>query len=79
VSPVYRSLTFQFKVYIQMSGMTVGGILEAESRFREHQKYARRWRKLRSDQEVWKRYEEEYGDNGERTTPPAITNKERRA
>jgi len=61
-----------------MSGMTVGGILEAESRFREHQKYARRWRKLRNDQAVWKQYEEEFGNNDAKASPPPVTNRERR-
>ena len=34
LSPIYRSLTIQFKVYIQFSAMTVGGMIEADRRLR---------------------------------------------
>lgn len=30
-SPIYRNLTFQFKVYLQMSGMIAGGSIEVRS------------------------------------------------
>lgn len=60
VSPVYRNLTFQFKVYIQMSGMTIGSVIEGERRLREFQTRARRMRKLQKDQEVWRRFEQEF-------------------
>jgi len=74
-SPVYRSLTFQFKVYLQMSGMTVGSIIEADRRIREYEVGQRRWRKLRRDQEVWKRYEEGYvAENGVAAALPAAAN-----
>ena len=58
--PLYRGLTAQFKVYIQMSGMTVGSIIEADRRMRDFETHARRMRKVRRDQEVWRQYEEEF-------------------
>ncbi|KAI9672262.1 MAG: hypothetical protein M1831_002076 [Alyxoria varia] len=61
-SPIYRNLTFQFKLYLQMSAMTVGGTIEADRRFREAEKKARRLRRLRQDQEAWRRFEADYED-----------------
>lgn len=67
-SPVYRGLTLQFKIYLQMSGMTIGGCVEAERRMREHEQRTRRMRKIRRDAEVWRRYEQDYsGQNTGRT------------
>lgn len=60
VYPMYRNLTFQFKVYIQMSGMTVGSMIEADKRMRDYEATSRRVRKLKRDQETWKAYEAEY-------------------
>lgn len=63
--------------------MTVGSILEADRRIRDYEKHARRWRKLKRDQEVWKRYEEGYtvGGGGVTTataqTSPSVTIKNR--
>ena len=61
-SPIYRNLTFQFKLYLQMSAMTVGGTIEADRRFRDAEKNARRLRRLRQDQEAWRRFEADYED-----------------
>jgi len=61
-SPVYRGLTVQFKVYLQMSGMTIGGCIEAERRVREYEKRAMRMRKIRRDAEVWRRYEQDFAE-----------------
>jgi len=59
-SPIYRNLTIQFKVYLQMSGMTIGGCLEADRRVREYEKSYRHRRKAMRDAEVWRRYEQQY-------------------
>lgn len=61
-SPVYRNLTFQFKVYLQMSGMTIGGCIEAERRVREYERRAMRMRKIKKDAEVWRLYEQDYAE-----------------
>jgi len=57
-------LTFQFKVYIQMSGMTLGSIIGAEKRVKDYEVRMRRYRKVRRDAEVWRRYEEDYVNEG---------------
>ncbi|KAI9864565.1 MAG: hypothetical protein M1813_003054 [Trichoglossum hirsutum] len=36
-SPIYRGLTIQFRVFLQMSGMTLGGWIEADRRLRQHE------------------------------------------
>jgi len=59
-SPLYRGLTFQFKVFLQMSGMTFGSIVEADRRLRIHGAWQRQHKKNLRDAEVWKRYEQEY-------------------
>lgn len=65
--PLYRNLTFQFKVYIQMSGMTVGSVIEADQRFRAYEKHTRRMRRVKRDQEAWKRYQDDYQEDLERS------------
>ncbi|KAK3673676.1 hypothetical protein LTR78_006581 [Recurvomyces mirabilis] len=62
LSPLYRGLTFQFKVFLQMSGMTLGSMIEADKRLREHEVVVRRQKVMRRDAEVWKRYEAEFLD-----------------
>ena len=64
-SPVYRRLTLQFKVYLQMSGMTVGAMVEADKRYRDAEKRAKAWRKFNRDQAVWRKYQEEFGSGGQ--------------
>ncbi|EAA32149.1 hypothetical protein GE21DRAFT_7726 [Neurospora crassa] len=61
VSPMYRGFTIQFKVYIQMSGMVLGGMLEADHRIREYEKTMRMRRRIAADQAMWKQFEETYG------------------
>lgn len=56
-SPVYRSLTIQFKVFIQLSGMTLGGMIEADRRIREYEFMMRKAKKIRADEDVWKKWE----------------------
>lgn len=59
-SPVYRGLTVQFKVFLQMSAMTLGGMIEADRRLIKHEQYVRVEKKVARDQEVWRRYQDEY-------------------
>ncbi|KAK3378305.1 hypothetical protein B0H63DRAFT_243797 [Podospora didyma] len=61
VSPIYRSLTIQFKVYIQMSGMVLGSMIEADYRLREYEATMRMRRRLMRDQAMWKSFEQQYG------------------
>ncbi|MCJ1476841.1 hypothetical protein MMC13_005510 [Lambiella insularis] len=57
ISPVYRALTIQFKLFIQMSGMTLGGMIEADHRLREYEALVRVQKKRERDEAVWQRYE----------------------
>lgn len=57
ISPIYRGLTIQFKVYIQLSTMTFGGWMEADRRLRAYEFHARREKKRRNDEAVWKQWE----------------------
>ncbi|KAF2158171.1 hypothetical protein K461DRAFT_318152 [Myriangium duriaei CBS 260.36] len=59
-SPIYRGLTFQFKVFIQMCPMTLGSMIEADQRLRAHEMFVRRDKQLKRDAEVWRRYQDEY-------------------
>lgn len=43
-----------------MSGMTLGSIIEADQRLRDHGAWQRRQKKVARDAEVWRRYEQEY-------------------
>ncbi|KAL8861404.1 MAG: hypothetical protein Q9178_002277 [Gyalolechia marmorata] len=67
-SPIYRSLTIQFKVYLQVSGMTLGGWIEADKRFRawEHSRMRekRRQKALERDEGVWKEWEKMVTEDG---------------
>ncbi|KAH7122749.1 hypothetical protein B0J11DRAFT_490094 [Dendryphion nanum] len=63
-SPMYRGLTFQFKVYIQMSGMIFGGMIEADRRMRTYEHTIRHHKRMARDMEVWRRYEEDYESRG---------------
>lgn len=65
VSPIYRGLTIQFKVYIQMSGMVLGGMLEADHRIREYEAAMRVRRRIAADQAKWRQFEETYGKDEE--------------
>lgn len=59
-SPVYRGLTIQFKVYLQMCGMVVGGMIEADWRLRQYEQRVRMQRRIMRDKAKWERYEEEF-------------------
>ncbi|MCJ1247264.1 hypothetical protein MMC30_004478 [Trapelia coarctata] len=57
ISPIYRSLTIQFKVFVQMSGMTLGGWIEADRRLRWYEQDMRRRKVMGRDEKVWKKWE----------------------
>ncbi|KAG8351454.1 hypothetical protein FVEN_g10429 [Fusarium venenatum] len=59
-SPLYRSMTVQFKVYLQMCGMVPGAMIEADSRLRAYEQRVRMQRRLMGDRAKWQQYEEEY-------------------
>ncbi|CAF9916931.1 MAG: hypothetical protein GOMPHAMPRED_001157 [Gomphillus americanus] len=46
ISPVYRGLTIQFKVFLMMSGMVVGGAIEGDRRMREFEVMMRKKKRL---------------------------------
>jgi len=60
MSPVYRGLTIQFKVFLQMSGMILGGCLEADHRIREFEVKMRMHKRMIRDKAVWDEYEQDY-------------------
>ena len=45
--------------FIQLSGMTLGAMIEADRRIREYEFMMRRMKKIKADEEVWKRWEED--------------------
>ncbi|KAI0859212.1 hypothetical protein F4860DRAFT_516077 [Xylaria cubensis] len=53
MSPIYRGLTIQFKVYIQMSSMILGGMIEADSRMRRYEQRVRMNRMIARNQAMW--------------------------
>ena len=57
LSPIYRNLTVQFKVYIQTSGMILGGMIGGDRRLREYEFRSRVEKKRRHDEAVWKKWE----------------------
>ncbi|CAG8962056.1 hypothetical protein HYALB_00010249 [Hymenoscyphus albidus] len=60
MSPIYRGLTIQFKVFIQMSGMIMGACLEADRRIREFEVRVRMQKRIMRDRAAWERYEREF-------------------
>jgi len=44
-----------------MSGMVLGGMLEADSRIREYEAAMRMRRRLMREQAMWQSFEEQYG------------------
>jgi hypothetical protein len=46
--------------YLQMSGMVLGSMLEADHRVREYEARVRMQRRLMRDRAKWQQYEEEY-------------------
>ncbi|KAH6684135.1 hypothetical protein B0J14DRAFT_572192 [Halenospora varia] len=62
MSPIYKGLTIQFKVFIQMSGMIMGACLEADHRIREFEAKVRMQKRMMRDRAVWEKYEHEFDE-----------------
>ncbi|KAH6626075.1 hypothetical protein B0J18DRAFT_130709 [Chaetomium sp. MPI-SDFR-AT-0129] len=65
VSPMYRGLTIQFKVYLQMSGMVLGSMIDADARLRAYEARVRVQRRAAKEQAMWDQFNKEYGDDDE--------------
>ncbi|KAF2490655.1 hypothetical protein BU16DRAFT_596954 [Lophium mytilinum] len=63
-SPVYRGLTVQFKVYIQMAFMIVGSAVEGDKRMLAYEHRLRHQRRQARDLELWRRYEAGFEERG---------------
>ena len=48
-----------------MSGMTIGSMIEADRRLRQHEIRVRTQKKIQRDAEVWRRYEEDHLSKGD--------------
>ncbi|KAI1813528.1 hypothetical protein GGS20DRAFT_473577 [Poronia punctata] len=70
MSPIYRGLTIQFKVYIQMSSMILGGMLEADARVRRYEHQMRLQRMVARDRAYRERIERELMDDDDDDEPP---------
>ncbi|KAK6065459.1 hypothetical protein SCUP515_11175 [Seiridium cupressi] len=70
VSPVYRGLTIQFKVYLQMSGMILGGMLEADGAVRQYEARLRMQKRIARDRAMWETFEKEFEEEGGLPPPP---------
>lgn len=46
MSPIYKGLTIQFKVFLLMSGMVVGGAIEGDRRMRAFEVNMRKEKRL---------------------------------
>ncbi len=66
VSPLYRNLTVQFKVFLQLSGMTLGGWIEADRRLRGYEFWRLMEQRRARDEAVWREWERRI-DEGPRT------------
>ncbi|KAL8908227.1 MAG: hypothetical protein Q9207_000948 [Kuettlingeria erythrocarpa] len=66
VSPLYRNLTIQFKVFLQLSGMTLGGWIEADRRLRGYEFWRLMEQRRARDEAVWREWERRIGE-GPRT------------
>ncbi|KAM3071942.1 hypothetical protein ACMFMF_007339 [Clarireedia jacksonii] len=66
ISPIYRGLTIQFKVFIQMGFMVLGSSIEADRRIRQYEAKVRMEKRMMRDRAVWDKYEESY----EQAAPP---------
>ncbi|KAH6892198.1 hypothetical protein B0T10DRAFT_483279 [Thelonectria olida] len=58
-SPLYRGTTVQFKVYLQMSGMVLGSMIEADWRLRQYEQEMRMRRRWMRERAKWEQYEAE--------------------
>ncbi|PFH57796.1 hypothetical protein XA68_14560 [Ophiocordyceps unilateralis] len=65
-SPIYRATTIQFKVYLHMSGIVFGGMIEADSRLRQYENQVRLRRRWLREQSRWDRYQEEHAEKNDK-------------
>ncbi|UNI18956.1 hypothetical protein JDV02_005185 [Purpureocillium takamizusanense] len=65
-SPIYRNTTVQFKVYLQMSGMVLGGMIEADWRLRQYEYQMRMQRRWLREKAKWERYEQEFSEKNDK-------------
>ncbi|KAH7033494.1 uncharacterized protein B0I36DRAFT_109789 [Microdochium trichocladiopsis] len=70
-SPMYRGFTIQFKVYIQMSGMILGSMIEADARMRRYEQQVRIQRRINRDRAEWERFTREFGEDDD-LLPPSL-------
>lgn len=54
-----------FSSYIQMSGMVVGSMIEADHRLREYEARMRMHKRLMRDKAMWENFERQYGKDDE--------------
>ncbi|RDL35016.1 Uncharacterized protein BP5553_06947 [Venustampulla echinocandica] len=62
ISPIYRGLTIQFKVFIQMSGMIMGACLEADRRVRDFEAQVRMQKRMARERALRQEYDDEYDE-----------------
>jgi len=58
--------------YIQMSGMVLGSMMEADHRLREFESQMRLRKRLMRDQAMWQSFEEQYGKDEDDELPPVV-------
>ncbi|KAF2841513.1 hypothetical protein M501DRAFT_928567 [Patellaria atrata CBS 101060] len=63
-SPIYRGLTIQFKVFVQMSAMVIGSMVEADRRLLAYERAVRHNKRIRRDTEAWRRFENDFEAQG---------------
>jgi hypothetical protein len=56
--------------YLQMSGMIVGGMIEADARMRRFEHQMRIQRRVARDRAMWETFEREYEEEGAPPPPP---------
>ncbi|TGJ80913.1 hypothetical protein E0Z10_g7867 [Xylaria hypoxylon] len=69
MSPIYRGLTIQFKVYIQMSSMILGGMIHADDRMRRYEQHMRMERMRARNRAMW----EDLVDDDDELPPTATS------
>ncbi|KAH6987511.1 hypothetical protein BGZ61DRAFT_528750 [Ilyonectria robusta] len=65
-SPVYRGTTIQFKVYLQMSGMVLGGMIHADGSLRKYEHEMRVRRSWLREKAKWEQYEASLASENEK-------------
>jgi hypothetical protein len=76
ISSSLRRINFLYS-FLQISMMTLGGIVEADRRLIAHEKMMRRHHRQKRDAEVWRLYEEDF-EIGRKETSEGHMSKEDR-